>query len=404
VVSGYSSRSWEIISSQIAAGGIEPRVLVSSRQRTYGQDTLTPCEGLGGRLYAVPPSALESWARRLRPFQVHRRHLEEEITSAIEQSGADLIHVHWASGIGKAAAAVATRLNLPLVAEIRFDLAGAMMSETVRFSVPPLERTLRRYFDGHLTRANAVVAAGDSLAAFLRGERPDMANRIFAVPNGVDTEKFQPGQPSPGLMARLGLEGKFVVGSTSNMLRYEGLDLLVRSLKTLQREVPSVHALLVGGGTQLEQLQRQAGKLGVPVTFAGRVPAADVPELLRLFHVFVVPRRDVTITRFAGPIKLAEAMASGLPVVGSRVGDIPTLLADGRGVVVEPGSIVALARTLADFVADPDARLRMGERARAWTETHLRWSVAAETYREIYEMVLAGDSSTPCRADFRAHD
>ncbi|HEY3443283.1 MAG TPA: glycosyltransferase family 4 protein [Paludibaculum sp.] len=398
VVSGYTSRSWEIIAGQIAAASLEPRVLVSSRQQTYGQETLTSCEGLEGRLHAVRPSALESWTRRLRPFQIHRQHLERAIISAVEETGAELIHVHWSSGIGKAAAAAAKRLGLPLVAEIRFDLAGAVMSETVRLPAPPLERALRRYFDGHLDGADAIVAAGDSLAAFLRTERPELASRVFSVPNGVDSQRFQPGPADPDLLARLGLEGKFVVGSTSNMLRYEGLDLLLRSLEVVQRRVPMVHALLIGGGTQFEQLQVQARTTGVPVTFTDKVPADEVPQLLRLFNVFVIPRRDVTITRFAGPIKLVEAMASGLPIVGSRVGDIPTLLADGRGVVVEPDSIQALACTLADVATDAGGRARMGGLARAWTETHLRWSGAADRYRELYEMVLAGASAQPGHA------
>lgn len=371
---------------------------MSSRQQTYGQDSVTSREGLESRLRAVRPSALESWARRLRPFQVHRQHLEMAILSAVEEMRADLIHVHWSSGIGKAAAAAAKRLGLPLVAEIRFDLAGATMSETVRLPVPPLERALRRHFDGHLDRADAVVAAGDSLAAFLRTERPELASRIFTVPNGVDSQRFQPGPADPGVLAHLGLEGKFVVGSTSNMLRYEGLDLLLRALKAVQLRVPSVQALLVGAGTQFEELQAQARTMGVPVTFTGKVPAAEVPQMLRLFNVFVIPRRDVTITRFAGPIKLVEAMACGLPIVGSRVGDIPMLLADGRGVVVEPDSIPALACALAEVAADAGGLARMGGLARAWAETHLCWSGAAESYLEIYQMVLTGGRASPQQA------
>ena len=375
--------------SQILTGQFEPRVLVTSRQGSYGKDSIELLTGIEDRHRLVAPSNKEKLLRRFRRFQVDTAHLERSIEQMVADHGADLIHVHWSAGIGRAAANVSARLELPLVVEVRFDLAGAMMSETVRVPIPGLERALRHHFEGHLGQATAVIAAGDSLAAFITSEYPSLTDRLYVVPNGVNSELFRPGPPDSDLRAKLGLEGKFVIGTTSNMLRYEGLDVLIRALSELQRTTPAIHALFVGAGTQAENLQSLAQRLGVPVTFTGLVPGADVPEYLRLIDLYVIPRRDVTITRYAGPIKLVEAMACGLAVVGSRLGDIAPLLSEGRGAVVEPESVPALTAMLGTLARETETRLEMGRLAHLYARSQLNWASAAAIHKKIYERVLS---------------
>jgi glycosyltransferase involved in cell wall biosynthesis len=389
VVSGYTSRSRALIAAQIHSGDFEPRVLVTSRQGTYGKTSIDSPDGLGDRIRYVCPSSKEIRWRRFRRFYVDSRHLELAIEKMVIDHGADLIHSHWSAGIGRAAANLASRLGLPLVAEVRFDLAGAFMSETVRFPLPGLERALRRHFERHLTQAQAVIAASDSLARFLRAEFPWLGDRLFVVPNGVDLERFRAGPPDPELRARLGLEGSCVIGTTSNMLRYEGLDLLIQGLVEAQRQVPNIQALFVGAGTQAEHLQKLAYQAGVRATFTGLVPAAQVPQYLRLIDLFVIPRRDATITRQASPIKLVEAMACGLAVVGSRLGDIEILLADGRGALVEPESVPALTKALVNLCQQGETRREMGRRAQRYAMSEFNWETAAKTHRRIYERALS---------------
>ena len=127
----------------------------------------------------------------------------------------------------------------------------------------------------------------------------------------------------------------------------------------------------------------------MPVTFTGLVPGADVPEYLRLIDLYVIPRRDVTITRYAGPIKLVEAMACGLAVVGSRLGDIAPLLSEGRGAVVEPESVPALTAMLGTLARETETRLEMGRLAHLYARSQLNWASAAAIHKKIYERVLS---------------
>ena len=381
-LSGYTTRGWALVETQRREGIARPSVLVTSRQATYGFETAEAPEGV--HLSIAPVSPREGFLRRVRSFYVDAGALRREIVREARETSAEAIHVHWGSGMGRAAAQAARTCGLPLVAEVRFDLAGAVMTETVRREVPALERALRRRFEAHVPGAAAVVAASDTLGALVRRTFPETDGTLWVVPNGVDAARFAPPDPEDreALRQSLGVDNAFVVGTTSNMLRYEGLDALVRAA----RRVSGVHLLFVGDGTQREALAGLADELGVAATFTGRVPFGDVPRYLGAMDAFAVPRQDATITRYAAPIKAVEAMGVGLPVVGSAVGDVPELLADGRGALVPPGDVDALAEALR---ALPSTGRAMGERARDWISREMTWGAVCEPYREVYAHALA---------------
>lgn len=386
--SGYATRSWELVSAQARTEGLHPTVLVSSRQSVRGDASVDVPDALDGRVHRVPPSAREEWLRLLRTNAFDQGHHQAAIERAARTCEADIIHVHWSSGLGMAAARAAENTGRKLVAEVRFDLAGVVMTETVQRSVPLLERGLRRYFERHLPRADAVVAASHSLADLLHDTFPALECPTV-VPNAVDHSRFTPTPPESGLRRELGLQGTFVVGTTSNMLRYEGLDRLLVAVRRLRHRGTAATALFVGDGPQRGALERRADRDDIPAVFTGRVPFEKVPRYLGVMDAFAVPRRDVTATRFASPIKVVEAMACGCSVVASRVGDLPHLLADGRGRVVPPSDLDALVDALDSLAAEPERRAAMGDRACTFVQRERSWSVSAQRSARLYDRILA---------------
>ena len=384
IISGYSSRGAAIVAAQEARPGLSPHVLVTSRQGVYGQGPATPPAGMEDRLVEVPPSPRERRVRRWRAFDLDGSHLQRQIEAACERWDIEVVHCHWSSGIGDAAAEAARRRKLPLVAEVRFDLAGAMMTETLRLDTRWIESRLRRRFERYVPDADAVVAASWSLAGLIEAQFPTLKGKVQTLPNGSDG--LARADPAAAAAARgdHGLDDKIVVGTTSNMLRYEGLDRLIHALAQAQREVPQVHGLLVGSGAQHETLKQLARGLDAPVTFTGRVPHARVPALLAAMDLFVVPRRSASITRFAAPIKLIEAMAAGRAVLASGVGDIPHLLGEGRGVVVEAGDDAALLEQIITLTRDAGRRDALGTAAAAWVADQPTWADLAKQYEDIY--------------------
>lgn len=394
VSSGYTSRGWHIVNAQLEAGACVPFVIVSSRQALHGVGTADmPVSALASSVRIAVSHGREQAVRRLRPFHTSVGALAEQIATACNDWQIDVIHCHWASGIGAAARRAADHAGVALVGEIRFDLAGATMSETVRCPVPGLETLLRRRFDRFLRGADAIVAASHSLGRLVDRSQPGVAGSVAVMPNAVDCERFRPGIDVAALRAELGLTDAFVVGSTTNMLRYEGLDVLLDAVAHLNERVPNLHVLLVGHGTQHDSLMRKALAADLPVTFVGRVPADAVPAYLNVFDLFVVPRRDAAVTRHASPIKLVEAQACGVPAIGSALGDIPDILASGGGLSIAPDDAELLASTICDISGDTAWRESAARRARAWALAQPKWSALAHRYAALYAQALNNRAS-----------
>ena len=396
VPSGYAARSWWIVAGQARANTSAPAVLVTSRQSVYANG---PADALTGvPLETLSPSPVEGWLRErlppplARPWHVDARALERAIVEAARRHDAELVHVHWSSAIGAAAASAARRLDVPLVAEVRFDLAGAMGAQSFGGRLAPLENLLRRRFERHLGAATRIVAASDALAGLLRARFPDLAPRLHVVPNGVDAD-FLARCDAVRAERVHGDARPVTLGTTSKMLRYENLDALIELCATR----PALDLVFVGDGPERGRLERRAAPLNAEragrVRFTGRLPAEEIPERLADIDLFVVPRSDLAITRFASPIKVVEAMAAARAVVGTAVGDTRALLDGGCGELVPPGDPRALDAAVDALAADPERRRALGLRARTRIATDYDGTALLARYADVYAAALAGGPS-----------
>jgi len=385
VPSGYAARSWWIVTGQARAAVSEPAVLVTSRQSVYRAGAAEQAPGV--TVDGVAPSSVERLLRHTlpsplaRPFHVDANALERAIVTAARRHDAELVHVHWSSAIGAAAARAAARLDVPLVAEVRFDLAGAMGAQTLRGHAAPLERLVRRRFERHLQRAAGVVAASEALAGLLRTSFPAIASRLHVVPNGIDASFLSRcDEARTHEVAR----DRVTLGTTSKMLRYENLDALIELCSTR----PALDLLFIGDGPERTRLERRAAPLNAEragrVHFTGRLAAREIPARLADIDLFVVPRSDLVITRFASPIKVVEAMAAARAIVATAVGDTTRLLEDGRGVLVPPGNLRALGAAIDALAADRPRREALGRSARARVAGDYDGDTLLAHYADVY--------------------
>ena len=208
------------------------------------------------------------------------------------------------------------------------------------------------------------------------------AAQYAVVPSPVPTQALREAAPSrAAARARLGLSpDAYVVAGVGRLVPIKGFDLLVAALAALAARVPDARLLLVGDGVQREALQAQAAALGV----AGRLQicgaATDVIGVLSAVDVLAAPSRNEGMGRV-----LVEAMALGLPVVGTRVGGISDVIVDGEcGLVVPPEDPGALAEALIDLGLDVGRRRKLGEGARPRAEA-FSTAVAAGAMRAVYE-------------------
>lgn len=212
----------------------------------------------------------------------------------------------------------------------------------------------------------------------LRIRRP-----VTQVYNGVDTDVFAPGeQPSP-LRAELGLPaGAFVLGSVGRLDPIKDHPTLFRAVASLRERGLPAELLVVGDGPERERLEGLAGG-GVHLLGDRR----DVPELLRALDVFALTSQNEGLSN-----TILEAMASGLPVVATRVGGNPELVEDGRsGVLVDVGRPEALADALAAYV-DLARRRAHGEAGRARVLERFSVRQMVDGYERVW-MRVAGTAA-----------
>jgi glycosyltransferase involved in cell wall biosynthesis len=235
-----------------------------------------------------------------------------------------------------------------------------------------------RQFESFVHRHTAAAIAGSQTAADVL-RRKGYKGPLSVIPQfGVDPEVFAPAAgPRPKRPLAVGYAGRLVAG--------KGVDLLLTALA----RVPEPWTLtLVGDGPEREQLVARAAALGLTdrVTFHSWLPAGDVPGFFLQLDAFVLPSRSTPtwIEQF-GRV-LIEAMASGVPCVGSDSGEIPHVLGEA-GLVFPEDDAAALAGHLTRLATEPGLRASLAAAGRARVmERFTMARVAGETvgvYRAI---------------------
>jgi len=296
--------------------------------------------------------------------------------------GFDVLHLHQPFIFGaEAALAAQLRTGVPLVSsyhnELQADgLKGALFAGYDRL----VTRTALRRSARLAVLSMEHAAAAPLLAAEL-ARRPE----AFApVPNGVDTETFRPGT-EPALRADLGIPDGAIVAAFCAKLDAAHLTKRADLAIEAAAHVDGLVLLVVGGGPLLERYRALAAERGARVVFAGDRAHDEVARHLRAADLLLMPS---TLESF-GIVQL-EAMATGLPVVISRLDGAREVSRDGvHGLHVEPGDLDDLTRALRELVeAGPERRRSMGEAAREHAVAHYTWARCAEQAEAAYEGAL----------------
>jgi phosphatidylinositol alpha-1,6-mannosyltransferase len=212
---------------------------------------------------------------------------------------------------------------------------------------------------------------------------PSAAGRMVQLTPGVDTDAFNPSVDGRPVRDRYGLGDRPVIVCVSRLVERKGQDTLIKALPAIRRGVPDAAVLLVGDGPMRRFLVQLAAELGVSedVVFTGARPWAELPPYIAAGDVFCMPCR----TRKLGleveglGIVFLEASATGLPVVAGDSGGAPDTVVGGEtGVVVDGGSLEAVAVEVIRLLGNAELRRAHGERGVRWVESRWTWSHSAE--------------------------
>jgi glycosyltransferase involved in cell wall biosynthesis len=264
--------------------------------------------------------------------------------------GAEHLHVHWA-GVSATMAMIASEVSgigWSLTAH-RWDIVeGNLLGEKAR-------------------RARFVRAINERGAKMLEDlvRIPDWHPWVLHMGVQVPASRAAGFPPEPPLRVLM----------PANFVAVKGHSSLIRAVELLSRRGIAVRLELAGDGSLEPAIRRQVSRLGVGdhVQFLGRLSHERLLERLSdgEWHVVVLTSVMTAVGEEEGtPVALMEAMACGIPVIGTETGGIPELLRDGAGLVVPPNDPEALAEALRSLAGRPALRSKLGAEGRKRIAEH----------------------------------
>ncbi|MBV1780740.1 glycosyltransferase family 4 protein [Paeniglutamicibacter sp. ABSL32-1] len=315
----------------------------------------------------------------------------DALASAVERLRPSVLHTTTDFSNALAVMSVAEAYGLPWVYEVRGQLADTWASTR-----PESARSSQRYrlFKEReafvAARATHVVTLGETMKSLLVAQGVP-SDKISIAPNSIGDAYLEEPIERSWARASLGLSPDLqYVGTVSSLVAYEGLDLLIRAAAELIPENPKLRVLIVGSGVESNNLRELGIELGIDeyCIFTGRVPRNDARTYHCALDIFVVPRRDLSVTQAVTPLKPVEALACEVPVIAADLPALREIVADGvTGKLVPPEDAGKLARAIRSLLEDPSKRASMGVAGRRTMLAERTWSANARKLSETYKLI-----------------
>ena len=217
------------------------------------------------------------------------------------------------------------------------------------------------------------------------------------VPYGTDLSLFQ-SRPGSPLRHKLKLTDKVVLGYMGRLVPEKGLNTLILAVKSILSQKPDfpLTILIVGTGSEELALKQQAQKLEIDshFIFAGAVPHNQAGEYMNCMDIFVLPSLTMPNWKEQFGRVIIEAMACGVPVVGSDSGQIPILINEtGGGLVFKEDHAEDLAAKLSRLLDDSEERVQLGKTGQEAVRASYTYEAVAQQLHGILREAVEAKSS-----------
>ena len=236
-----------------------------------------------------------------------------------------------------------------------------------------------------LKRFEAIIAVSEPVKC-------DMLNqgiseqKITVIANGIDPDNYLPTHNQLEVKKSLNIPTDHVIfGTLSSLTVEKGIVHAIRAFANAKQKVSNIHLLIVGAGEQLEQLEelRDKYQLTDAITFAGR--RSDVNILLNVMDVFVLPSLNEGL-----PMAMLEAMAAQKAIIASAVGDVPKVITEENGILINAGDEQAIENAMTKLSSDKELINRFGNAARQRVVDSFSSLAMARANAFIYDQLFEG--------------
>ena len=211
--------------------------------------------------------------------------------------------------------------------------------------------------------------------------------KLDVIPNGMELKELNIHKDELDRVRNRYALNKITVMFAGHIVQRKGVHYLVKAAKILHDNM-DVLFLIVGNQNinkeftmQIKEYVRRHGLTNVHL--AGFIPYEDLRVLYSACDIFVLPSFEE-----GDPMALKEALASGKPLIGTKVGGVPIQIKDGwNGFIIEPGNEKQLVEKISYLIDNEEERMRMGKNSRRLAEKEFSWEKIVEKYLNVYEQV-----------------
>lgn len=234
---------------------------------------------------------------------------------------------------------------------------------------------------------DAFIAVAKQHGQFLKDFEHFPANKVVVIPNGVDTERFQ---PDPSAKARVRSELGFpfdckLVGIVAALRPEKNHELFLRAAKIITDRCPKAHFLIIGDGPERAKIEQTIHSLGLQSKVRLLGTRSDTPYLLAALDAFALTSHNE-----ASPVSILEALSCGVPVVSTRVGSVTESVHDRwNGFTVTPGDANEVANCLRKILDDPDTAEAMGTNGRMHVQQNASLDYMVSSYEQLIHQIYA---------------
>jgi glycosyltransferase involved in cell wall biosynthesis len=239
-----------------------------------------------------------------------------------------------------------------------------------------------------LKKSDQIVVLSDFTKQTLRTAHRLNLKNVTTIPGGIDLEKFKPSQDRIKLWRKLNMpDDKVILFTVRNLVQRMGLENLITAIKDVVKEAPDIYLVIGGDGPLKTDLIRLARTLGLKdcVRFAGFIPEEQLPSYYQIADLFVLPTKEL---EGFGLVTL-EAMASGLPVLGTPVGGTKEIIGDFDSSFLfkgtDPNSISELIlRNYHMKKNNPQKWQEISHRCRNFVERNYSWEKNINSLKQLF--------------------
>jgi len=304
----------------------------------------------------------------------------------------DILHVHSSHFYGYYISKIAKKFKIPFIFEVRGFLEDTHVGLGILKQGSLQYNNRKKFRRKIIKKADKIVTLGYNMKEELISQGIER-NKIIIVPNGVDTEKLYPKPPQVYLKEKLGIKNEKLLGYIGSIRRIEGIEILLKAMEIIKREIKDVFLLIIGPGDPIyiNELKIIAKKLKINnyVKFLGPVPNSEIDDYYSILDICIIPRLNIRVNRLVTPLKPLEVMAMGKVLL---VSDLPALKElvkpDLSGELFETENSEDLADKIMKFIINPEETNRLGQSARKYVENNYSWQKIIKKYISLYESLL----------------